>query len=67
MLIESEITQHLVNISKLEIVMIHFMTHFFDHITQPGNLENISTKLPPEAMMDHEQGYQHTYDNEAPH
>jgi len=55
--IESEIAQHLVNTSDFNFVKMHLLNHFSDHIHQFGNLLNVSSELPENAMMDIEQGY----------
>jgi len=38
-------------------VKMHLLNHFSDRIRQLGNLLNVSSELPEEAMMDLKQAY----------
>ena len=55
---KSEIEQHLVDESDFNFVKMHLLNQFSDHIRQLGNLLNISSELPENAVMDLEQAYQ---------
>jgi len=55
--IESGIAQHLADESDFNFVKMHLLNHFSDHIRQLGNLLNVSSELPEEAMMDHKHVY----------
>jgi hypothetical protein len=55
--IESEIAQHRVDKSDFNIVKMHLLNHFSDHIRQLGNLLNVSSELPETAMMDRKEAY----------
>jgi hypothetical protein len=57
MQIESEIGQHLVNESDFHFVKMHLLNHCSDHIHQLGNLSNVISELPENAMMDLKQAY----------
>ena len=48
---ESEIAQHVVNELDFNFVKMHLLDHFSDHIRQLGNLLNVSSELPENAMM----------------
>jgi len=63
--IESEIAQHLVNESTLNILIIHLLNHFPDHLRQFANFENVSFELPEKAMMDSQQVYWQSNCHEA--
>jgi len=49
--IESEIAQHPVDKSDLNIVKMHLLYHFFDHIRQRGDFITASYELSERTMM----------------
>jgi len=55
--IEWEIAQHLVDELDFNFVKMHLLNDFSDHIRQLGNLLNVSSELPENAMMDLKQAY----------
>jgi hypothetical protein len=57
MQIESEIAQNLVEESKTIFMKMHLPNHFSVHIRQLGNRLNVSSGLPKQAMMNHQQAY----------
>lgn len=57
MLMQSESAQHLVNEPDFKLLMMHLLNLFFDHIHQLGNLVNLSSELPDNAMKDLQQVY----------
>jgi len=65
MQIESEIAQHLVDKLDFNFVKMHLLNHISDHLGQLGNLFNISSELPEEAMLDLKQAYQQSNRHEA--
>jgi hypothetical protein len=44
---------------------MHLLNHFSDHIRQLGNLLNVSSELPENAMMDFKQAYRQSNHHEA--
>ena len=52
MQIESNDIQHLVGGSDINLVKMHLVNHFSDHIYQLSNLLNIRFELPEREMMD---------------
>jgi hypothetical protein len=50
---------------KSEIVKMHLLQHFSDHICQLGKLLNASSELPEKAMMDVKEGYRQSNCHEA--
>jgi hypothetical protein len=57
MQIKSEIAQHPVDESDFNLMKIHLLNHFSDHIGQLGKHRNVSSELPEKAMMDRKQAY----------
>jgi len=55
--IKSEIVQHLVDESDFNFEKMHLLNHYSDDICQLGNLLNVSSELPENAMMDPKQVY----------
>jgi len=65
MQIESEIAQHLVDESDFNLVKLHLLNHFSDHIPWLGNVLNVHSELPEKAMMDLKQAYRQLNRHEA--
>jgi len=65
MQIELEIEQQLVDKSDINILNMHHLNYSSDHIGQLGNLFNASSELPARVMMDLEQAYQQSNQDEA--
>jgi len=63
--IESEIAQHLVDESDFNLVIMHLLKDFSDHIRQLGNLLNRPSELSQNAMMDLEHAYRQSNRHEA--
>jgi len=58
MLIKSEIVQHLVEVSDVNLVNMHYLNHHCDHNHPLGNLLYAHSEFPEITIMDLEQAYQ---------
>lgn len=63
--IVSEIAQYLVDISGVNLVNIHLLNSFSDHIWQLGSICNATSELPTRGMMNFKQAYHQSYHCEA--
>jgi hypothetical protein len=63
--IKSEIAQLLVDESDFDVVKIHILNQFSDHICQHFNLFNVIFELPENAMMEGKHAYRQLNRHEA--
>jgi hypothetical protein len=58
--IKSDIAHHLVDESDFELLNMHLLNHFSNHICRIGKPFNVLSELPEQGMLDFKQAYQHS-------